>query len=277
MYKKIFYLLFVVFGVINIATANESYYPSEGQIKISEVNPTENLVKLYNTGETPVDLSGWVLYDEQDAHELFITLPDLLENQDLMLASKKEITILCKNDSDFALHKEGGEVRLFSGPIEIDGILHDEVKYSDFFKINLEEDSVSEKAYETQESNSNNNSADIHYQIPENSGEAAGVKKQTDEVKNNSKPSETKGAEDHKDPDNNSGTSLNANSNTNNNSLSQDKPNTFMASTKMEKSPYSWFYRLWYNWFLWRIILPFISLWATMYFIVYFVRKKYLS
>jgi len=47
----------------------------------------------------------------------------------------------------------------------------------------------------------------------------------------------------------------------------------FTASTKMDKSPFGWLYQLWGNWFVWRIILPWLALWLFLYLLVYFLRK----
>lgn len=125
--------IIIILAPLDGVKAEESYYSVPGQIRIAEINPAEDLVKLCNMGNTTVDLAGWVFYDDQDTHELFITLPDILVNNvkrdNLLLYPGEEMFIFDRNDTDFLLNKEGGEVRLFSGPGEIGGTLEDQIEY----------------------------------------------------------------------------------------------------------------------------------------------------
>ncbi|UCH88728.1 MAG: CotH kinase family protein, partial [Thermoplasmata archaeon] len=96
---------------------NEINYNSSG-----DFNP-EDWVELYNTHENPIDLSGWVLKDDDDTHE-FVFPNDTLINSDSYL-------VLCRNtsffheafpdvvsyigDFGFGLSGTGELVRLFNG------------------------------------------------------------------------------------------------------------------------------------------------------------------
>jgi len=277
---------------ITVCLADQNYYSSENQIKIAEINPSEKWVKLYNTGETTVDLAGWVFYDDNDKHEFFITLPDVAETnkeKTLMLAPYSEIIITNNNDNDFELHQEGGEVRLFSGPVEIEGKLEDKIIYPEVkegesyvvisnYQLPIPNEMSNENTGEISNENSGSvlkpqeNQEDIQYKIPEERGNYVKLS----DNKNNSSP-------ENNIPETNSLGKGRANSNNNaedNNTETMgqsNNPPTFTASSGLQKTPYAWFYRLWGNWFLWRIILPFLGLWTALYIAAHFIKKKYFS
>ncbi len=112
-----------------------------GQVKIIAVLPNpvgaDNALKpqgeavwLYNESDNYIDLSGWVLYDTDDTHELYLTTLNVAgEGEEMMIPPRKRIMVYRNGDSDFSLNNEGDTVRLYSGPIEMTGQLQDETTY----------------------------------------------------------------------------------------------------------------------------------------------------
>lgn len=308
-----------IVGFTGTAKAGESFYSLAGQIKILAVNPSKNWIKLYNSGDLPVDLAGWVMYDDNDNHEFFVTKASII-NGELILVPRSETTVSVKYDSDFSLNDEGGKIRLFSGPLEMEGVLQDEVNYRAVdagVEYNQNEVVQDIAPYDAEQGGSGfknqNSMEEIRYETPEgeqfhaitlNDDEKDGPEdlQAKDEEKNSDKEKEADNSlgskEDDKDtsteqetvksenfentpsfnqknsnsglenPDNNAGFDANAGD--------KDYP-AFTASSSLEKSPYAWFYWLQGSWFLWKVIIPFLSLWAILYISVNFIRKKYLS
>lgn len=118
-----------------------------GQVKIVELLPNPlgadnalapegEWVNLYNEGGEYVDLSGLILYDTDDTHELFLTSANVggadsegLKRGQILIAPKVMVTVYRNGDSDFSLNNEGDTVRLYSGPLEMLGELQSEVIY----------------------------------------------------------------------------------------------------------------------------------------------------
>jgi len=280
-----------------ILKADESHYAAPGQIKISEINPGEDQVSLKNLGNSMVDLAGWAIYDENDRHELFLTEPDIIRNNaggGLQLAPRTELVISGKNDNDFRLYNAGGEVRLYSGPVEIDGKLEDKITYpaveeGKSYKIFFPDPDQNGNHDSNPEKNADPDIIDKIYQIPEN----------TDIIDKNNKITENKnGNHTLENPASQSKMSyttdkrsLNENSNISyelDQSKSSDQENflsnnntnldtlTFTASAPLKRSPWGWFYWLWNSWFLRRIILPLLSLWTILFCVIFLIRKKFL-
>jgi len=306
--KKVilFPVMFLLVPVI-VAAADENYYAAPGQIKLSALSPGENWVAIRNIGDTEVDLAGWVLYDESDAHELFLTEPDIIGGNaaaGLGLGPGGEVVISGKNDNDFRLYNGGGEVRLFSGPVEIAGTLEDKVSYpaigeGESYQVIVppEDQTPDQTPSDNSNDNSNGNpnfesdSVDQSYQIPENSDDSPAISNQEDlTVQNENTNSESGNKANEKEKSDLSRQSREASNPTIRNSENLNPENsqenlnlsennnqgtpTFTASSRLEKSPWGWFYWLWHSWFLRRIIIPLIGLWLALYVIVYFVKKK---
>jgi hypothetical protein len=311
--KIVLMALLMLISSAVLAKADQSYYPAKDQIKISALNPTANWVSISNIGNTPVDLAGWVLYDENDNHELFLTEPDIIKGDaggGLMLGSQNTLTITGKNDDDFRLYNDGGEVRLYSGPVEIDGTLEDRVDYpaiaeGETYQIITPDqdqqadensnDNVTENTNENSdeaEINSNNNkeitsdtdiadNAYYNYQIPENANSNFIISIQQENSNSNSDKDADK-REKSALSDQGREVSSVSNQNGENNTLGVNENNnqsipTFTASAPLSKSPWGWFYWLYYSWFLRRIILPLLGLWIVLFGITRFLRKKYFS
>ncbi|MBM3256154.1 MAG: hypothetical protein FJZ04_01645 [Candidatus Moranbacteria bacterium] len=118
-----------------------------GQIKIVELLPNPlgadnalapggEWLNLFNSGEEYVDLSGWILYDTDDAHELFLTPdnvggadPEGLRRGQILIAPRGLVTVFRDGDNDFSLNNEGDAIRLYSGPLEMTGELQNEIIY----------------------------------------------------------------------------------------------------------------------------------------------------
>lgn len=115
-----------------------------GKVKIIELlaNPTGNdsakmpqgeWVKIKNEGEYFIDLAGWVLYDSDNTHELFLTVENSettgQDNKTLLIEPQGELIIYRNGDNDFSLNNEGDKIRLCTGPIEMLGEIIDEVEY----------------------------------------------------------------------------------------------------------------------------------------------------
>lgn len=279
--------------------ADKSCYPSEGQIRISGINRGENWAKLYNIGDTPVDLAGWVLYDENDSHELFVTLSDIINvngEKSLLLEPHSEVVITGKNDTDFMLHKEGGEVRLYSGPVEMEGELEDEIVYPSLgegenYKIDLGDEAISDSENtDTSVLNEQNVNQEILYRIPEDADSEVATKNLETTLPAPSRREHLPSAEGRKRENRTDFFSHSSEgdlrvrlgegvekASISNETGQYNNNKTFTASSKMEKSPYAWFYRLWGSWFIWRIILPLLGLWILLYTVIRYVRRRYLD
>ncbi|MEK6901616.1 MAG: lamin tail domain-containing protein [Nanoarchaeota archaeon] len=79
--------------------------------------PQGEWVELYNYGEEPVNLTGYVLKDDHDDHRLPL---------DAVLSPQSYFVIYRDGDRDFSLNNEGDSVRLFS----LGGELIDEMRYN---------------------------------------------------------------------------------------------------------------------------------------------------
>lgn len=295
-------LTIVVFIAIIASTkevyADQSFYSNPEQINIVEVNPFDGWIKLYNTGNTPVDLAGWVFYDESDDHEYFITLTNLLGGK-LILNGYEETLINVKEDSDFRLKEEGMELRLYNGPVEIEGELIDQTNYpklenGESYEVisNIQLPITNEISNENSNeiSNANNESEKIPAQGRDDlrrrqeSNEA--IQQWNNEKEIDPSTTSSTGSDSAQDDlgvldENRNRASLQPSATSQEPNLAMKQFNnenkTFTASSPLEKLPYALAYRLWNNWFLRRIILPFFILWAGLFAIAHFVRKKYLS
>lgn len=276
--------------------------PLDGQIKITEIKP-ENTgddngwVGIKNASSECIDLAGWVLYDGEMEHELFITR----ENtegffSDSLIAPGAEAKVLQKSDKDFTLNGNGGRVELYSGPAEMLGVLQDKAIYP---RINSGE---SYRIIDRQGPDAGSSRVEYEereYRIPEDSGQWSVI---SDNINTNSQtPSSLStgqaGAEGGRSSSvgetekagfsslhpRGSGPAFGGTEEVeeeiNNNATRQSSndPAPLLASSGLEKSPWRWFYWLWGSWFLWRILLPFLALWAALFTAVYYIRKRYLS
>jgi len=98
-----------------------------GQVRISEVDSLLQEIELINESATHIDLTGWVFYDSDDTHELFLTT-DNSKEKSLIIPPNGKIEIISSNDNDLYINTNG-YLRLYSGPIEMLGELQDEVDY----------------------------------------------------------------------------------------------------------------------------------------------------
>ena len=126
-------------------TLTAVFLPSElspGTVVINEINYNSNddfdsgdWVELFNPGETNLDLSGWVLKDDDDSH--MYTIPEetmldsggyiiLAENIELFTSNFVNINQVI-GPFDFGLSGGGDDVRIFDN----NGSLIDSVKYDD--------------------------------------------------------------------------------------------------------------------------------------------------
>ena len=77
--------------------------------------PEGEWVELYNVGEAAVNVSGWVLYDSDDHHELYIT-PSNTNTGDTVVPADGFLVVYRNGDRDFSLNNRGyEEVRLYDG------------------------------------------------------------------------------------------------------------------------------------------------------------------
>lgn len=83
--------------------------------------PFGEWVEIYNLGEDVVDMSRFVLKDQDDDHELIISDSKILGDDGLLLYPGDYIVVYRDGDSDFSLNNEGyEEVRLFAGTELVD-------------------------------------------------------------------------------------------------------------------------------------------------------------
>ncbi len=87
-------------------------------------------VELYNYGAISIDVSGWVLYDNNDTHALPITNSNTNTGGTTVVAGGF-LVVYRNGDSDFDLDNSGGDsVRLFDGVIGSGGTLRDTRVYT---------------------------------------------------------------------------------------------------------------------------------------------------
>jgi len=80
--------------------------------------PEGEWVELRNLGDADVNASGWVLYDSDDAHELYITSTNT-DTGNAIIPSNGWLVVYRDGDSDFSLNQGADEVRLYDGyPVE---------------------------------------------------------------------------------------------------------------------------------------------------------------
>lgn len=76
--------------------------------------PEGEWVELYNNSEVSVDVGNWVIYDDTDSNELYIT--NLNTNTGLTVVPAHGYLVVYKNgDSDFSLNNTSDSVRLYDG------------------------------------------------------------------------------------------------------------------------------------------------------------------
>ena len=102
--------------------------PLPGEIVINEFLPNPagaddarkpggEWVELYNRGESPVDVNGWVLYDNNDNHELLITAGNT-NWATTTIQGGAYLVVYRDADGDFAMNNNNGDsVRLYNGYI----------------------------------------------------------------------------------------------------------------------------------------------------------------
>ncbi|MFH1183403.1 MAG: hypothetical protein V1690_04030 [Candidatus Moraniibacteriota bacterium] len=268
--------------------------PLAGQIRIAEISlesvgDNNGWVGLVNVSAACLDLSGWVLYDGDLSHELFITRGNTEGFSDgLLLALGSEAKVFQRGDQDFTLSNQGGRAELYSGPAEMLGMLQDSVSYPEvaagesYRIIPKNPASPAGGQYPIPNEIPNSDGQEHTYRIPEDKSVQSSVISNQNNSKakeNNKKPSRdanSRGIEAiWSDNTPSSIQTVEPNNETiqqydnDNNNLSP-----IIASSELEKSPWRWFYFLWGSWFLRHIILPFLGLWMVLYLIVYLLRIK---
>lgn len=91
--------------------------------------PGGEWVELYNRSAKPISLEGWMLYDVDDSHELFITA-EKTTVATTTVAAGGHLVIYRDGDSDFNLNNSGDSVRLFNDEIGDGGSLIDSFSWS---------------------------------------------------------------------------------------------------------------------------------------------------
>lgn len=92
--------------------------------------PEGEWIEISNFGLGAISLAGWVIYDSDDEHELFITSENILPKMDFpWLRPGESLTVFRDGDSDFSLDEENSSIRLFSGPLEMEGKLQSVFEY----------------------------------------------------------------------------------------------------------------------------------------------------
>ena len=93
--------------------------------------PEGERVELFNFSDETVSLAGWVLYDSDNKNELFLTAENIFPQMDFpLLRPGEKLTVFRDGDSDFSLDDEKDSIRLFSGPMEMEGKLQSELNYN---------------------------------------------------------------------------------------------------------------------------------------------------
>ncbi len=91
--------------------------------------PDGEWVELYNRGGADVDVAGWVIYDNDDSHELYITNSNT-DTNDTVVSAGGWLVVYRNSDSDFNLNNDGDSVRLYDSYPVVDSNLIDEYTYT---------------------------------------------------------------------------------------------------------------------------------------------------
>ncbi len=78
------------------------------------LKPGGEWVELYNNSNIPFDLSSWVIYDNDDSHELYITAGNTDTGTTTIMAHSW-LVVYRNGDSDFNLNNDADSVRLSTG------------------------------------------------------------------------------------------------------------------------------------------------------------------
>ncbi|MBI4128600.1 MAG: lamin tail domain-containing protein [Parcubacteria group bacterium] len=104
--------------------------PSGGETGSAGLPHDGEWVELFNPTGVSVDVTGWVLYDNDNAHALPITVART-DPANLTIPSGGFLVVYRDGDSDFNLNNSGGDsVRLFNGFIGSGGTLVDSHTYT---------------------------------------------------------------------------------------------------------------------------------------------------
>lgn len=90
--------------------------------------PNGEWIEIYNNGAENIDAAGWLLYDENDNHELAITNANT-DSGTTIIPAFGFLVVYRDGDPDFSLNNTGGDaVRLYNGEIGA-GVLVDSYTY----------------------------------------------------------------------------------------------------------------------------------------------------
>jgi len=99
--------------------------------------PGGEWVELYNNGVSDVDVNGWILYDNNDTHELFVSTANSDSNSntadsgETIVPAGGFLVVYRNADSNFELNNTGGDsVRLYTNTISGGGVLIDSYTYT---------------------------------------------------------------------------------------------------------------------------------------------------
>lgn len=92
--------------------------------------PGGEWVELYNNSSIPFDLSSWVLYDEMDTNELYITASNT-DTATTTISPHNWLVVYRNGDSDFNLNNDTDSLRLFTGYPTVSSMLVDSYTYTE--------------------------------------------------------------------------------------------------------------------------------------------------
>ncbi len=70
------------------STTQEDIVINEIMYNADETRESDDWIELYNPGDSPVNLAGWVLKDEDDSHEFIISEGSIIEANDYLVLAK---------------------------------------------------------------------------------------------------------------------------------------------------------------------------------------------
>lgn len=104
-------------------------HPTGGDQGIEGGSLDGEWVELFNGMDTPADVNGWVLYDNNDSHALTVST-STVAGGDTVIQPGGHLVVYRDGNPDFDLNHSANTIRLFTAPINSSGVLVDLHSYN---------------------------------------------------------------------------------------------------------------------------------------------------
>lgn len=93
------------------------------------LKPNGEWVELYNNSNVDINVAGWVIYDSDDSHELYITAGNT-DTGDTVVTAHGFLVVYRNGDSDFTINNNNETIRLYNGYPVLSSVLIDSYSYT---------------------------------------------------------------------------------------------------------------------------------------------------